>query len=223
MTDFFFNFAKSKFLRKKKSVILSSLTPILLLCGCGSEEQRDTLSVHEICGRDLAHTSIYRVKAPDNWVVKQPSYEEGLEDTKKALCEFYIQDESNEIRITIHNFPSNNLNERIPPSLQIMRWKRQFDYLDPATVNIIPQSFAGYVGAFFEAMGEINGVETGILSFSMQLSPKHYQTLSMYQEDQKKADFTIKATGLSALIEKHRKAILAFARTFELIDEIGYP
>lgn len=200
------------------------LTLILILSGCTSDEKNEPgFTVQQICGRDQPHTLIYRVKAPKKWVIKHPSKDETLEDTKKALSEFVILDDHEEIRITIHNFPSSSIKERIPVAAQIMRWKRQFDYLDPASVNIIPQSFSGFTGALFEAIGEINGKEMGVLALSMQLSPRHYQTLAAKHEDQKKADFTIKAMGPKNLIETHRKAIIAFMRTFELIDEIGYP
>lgn len=66
-----------------------------------------------------------------------------------------------------------------------------------------------------------------VLGWSLQLSPEHYRMLShpssAENEDkyqQMRADVTIKAVGPKALTEKHRTKIMAFARSFELIEEI---
>jgi hypothetical protein len=169
--------------------------------------------MREICGRN--HEPIYRIKAPSDWTFKEPAKEESLDDTTKSLCEFFIQ---NDIRITIHNFPSNFIEERIPLKAQIIRWKRQFDELDQVSITTTPQSFAGFIGLFFEASGIIKGEETTMYGWSMQIAQEHYRTL---EGNERKSCYTVKVTGPPIMMEEKRLAIIKFARSFELIDEIG--
>lgn len=191
----------------------------MLANACTSDNKSPShLLVHEICGRD--HIPLYRVRAPADWQVKKPDVNESLDDTKKSLCEFQIYDGSDEIRITIHNFPSNSIEERIPPSAQILRWKRQFSEIDPLSVSTTPQSFAGFAGAFFESAGKINEIETTMFGWSMQIAPEHYRRLN--ENEQMRSCITIKAMGPTDFMEKNRSELLSFSRSFELIDEIGY-
>lgn len=70
-----------------------------------------------------------------------------------------------------------------------------------------------------------------MMGWTMQLAPEHYSQLALKIQmakstidrnhySQMRSDFTIKATGPRSLMETHRNAILAFARSFELIEEI---
>jgi len=199
---------------------------LLFFSACSSEKKQETsFAVHEICGREFKSAAIYRVKAPFQWQFHGPEITENLSDTKKPLCEFFIQEDRHEIRITIHNFPSKTIEDRIPPSAQIIRWKRQFEEFNPLTVSTLPQSFGGFVGAFFEASGKIEGAGITMLCWSMQIAPEHYRRLSGNVSEQSKNEeirscYTIKAMGPVVLIEKNRKTIINFARSFELVNEI---
>jgi len=186
------------------------LIPIFLFGCLSSAAATQTV---EICGRDPAHTLIYRAKVPAAWSHIHPSPTESLTDTTKSICEFTL----NEIRITVHNFPSDAIENRIPPSAQIARWKKQFTTIDTITSSTIPQSFSGFVGLLFEGNGVLNSAKTIMMGWSMQIAPEHYRSLT---NPQLRADFTIKAVGPTELMAKERKTLIAFARSFELIEEI---
>lgn len=192
------------------NLIWALILSIFLISCSSSPEKTDRIS-YEISGRD--HTPIYRVKAPKEWIIKRPETDASLQDTSKSLVEFFIQEGDVEVRITIHNFPSNHIDDRIPPIAQIMRWKQQFDEID---VSVSPQSFAGFVGLLFDGLGVMKGKEMSLLGWSMQMAARHYNNLSF----EMRADYTIKALGPTFLVEKNRQAIVNFARSFELLKEI---
>lgn len=220
----------------KKNNILSSLgfylifTLSLLLSAC--TESPPTLPLNpmqEIKGRDYDHKrfNVYRARVPLSWVRKDSLADESLTDTKKSICEFFIIDDKGIIRITIHNFPSNTLEERIPPAAQVARWERQFDLLLPEESVLLPQAYNGYSGLKFKGVGMIDQKETMMLGWSLQIGQEHFQMLShpknpanndLYRE--MRGDVTIKATGPKDIMEEHEEAISSFARSFELIQEI---
>jgi hypothetical protein len=186
---------------------------------------------HEINGRDEGNPQlrepIYRLKAPTGWIRTDPPIDESISDSKKPLCEFCVEEGVEKIRITIHNFPTESLEERIPPLAQIVRWKRQFDYLNPTDVSISPQSYAGFLGQLFMASGEQKGQTVTVMGWSMQLGQEHYRHLSalessdkMRKQRQMRADYTIKVVGPAGLVKKHHTELVAFANSFELIEEI---
>jgi len=214
-------------------VFFIALSLNYLCTGCGEAPIPPTVlwNTQEICGRDKGSStereSIYRAKIPQNWIRRDPASDESIVDTTKALCEFVIAEETGQIRITIHNFPFNQMQDRIPPAAQIARWRRQFDSLDAATLRMTPQAYAGFVGMNFEGTGILKGQTNTVMGWSMQLAPEHYQSLSksnslseQKQREQMRADFTIKAVGDPLLVAKHRDQIEKFARSFELIQEI---
>ncbi len=179
---------------------------IILLCGCSSPEESHASRYQELRGRNF--DSIYRIKVPHTWSRNDPK--SPPTDTTLAICEFNID----EIRITIHNFPSYEINDRIPPGLQIARWRQQ---IVPTAEYITPQSFSGYAGFLFEASNEKNGV----MGWIMQLGTEQYSRLTLPDVPQEwRSDITIKAQGPKELIQKHRLEIISFARSFELIHEI---
>lgn len=205
----------------------------LLLFAWGCSREATTLSFYqEIAGRDQQRKPIYRVKVPANWIRKDLDLNDSLEDTTKALCEFFIPGSPEPIRITIHNFPIDKPSERIPPNAQIARWKRQFTQLDPLSVSITSQSYSGFAGQFFEGKGILSDKSMVMMAWAMQLAPEHVSTLSLnismalhHSMDasiyrQMRADVTIKATGQQELMEQQRQAIISFAHSFELIQEI---
>jgi len=181
------------------------------LTSCSDSSNSPSSQWQEISGRDV--DLVYRAKVPHQWNRTDPAGP--IHDTTLSLCEFMIDD----IRITIHNFPSNTIDERIPPFAQIERWKRQIPSLDPISANITPQSHGGFVGYLFEGTG--NNETT--MAFSMQIATEHYQTLSRdisSKSKQMRADYTIKAVGPTDSIQMRKEELLSFARSFELIEEI---
>ena len=211
---------------------------ILVLClflstGCNTIEERRETTLQTI--HDRNHKPIYRARIPSEWIRRDPLPEEQLADTTKAICEFIIYRPGSEdlIRITIHNFPSDKIEDRIPPSAQIARWQRQFELLLPHCSNKTAQAFSGYLGLMFIGSGILNGKETTMVGFSMQLAPEHYRTLShpLALESspidaetrlQMRSDVTIKAVGPKQSMNEHQDAIINMARSFELIDEIPH-
>lgn len=218
---------REKFKSFSVALCLCGLLILLLLMGCSSKE---TPSIGytwvDIAGRGDGTPSrnlIYRVKMPNGWKFSSPPLSESLADTTLPLCEFHIEENEKVIRFTIHNFPTNRIEERIPPQAQIHRWKQQIEDLDTASVVTIPQAYNGFVGALFEGAGKIHGESILMLGWGLQIGHEHYRNLSwpahpIYQ--QMRADITIKAVGPLDLMSEHRDEIIAFARSFELIHEI---
>jgi len=184
---------------------------ILFLCSaCESTAPPQTPPWSRIAGRDPAVTQpIYRARIPPTWQrVDSPQ----TNDTTKPLGRFLIQDPAGEVEITFHNFPTEAIEPRIPSEAQIARWQRQ--QAEPGSQ--IPVAHGGFVGLALET--------DGLLAWSLQLAPCHYRTLSNPPDSrlkqQMRADYTIKATGPHAALVQHREAIIAFARSMELIEEI---
>lgn len=197
--------------------------------GCESPTTSVPMKYHVIHGRSIPKTAVYRVRVPENWIIQDHTKQ--IEDTTTPLCEFFIPSSNTDerVRITIHNFPTDQLEERVSPKAQIERWRRQFTTLDPTTTHMIPQSYAGFVGLLFEGSGIMKGSESSMLAWAMQLSPEHYSVLNVSQYypveqlphiRQMRADYTIKATGSKALISQYKEEIISFAHSFELIDEV---
>lgn len=216
-----------------KTLLFMIITFSLLFNACGRghhEEGADATGMQVVMGRNDEQGGrfpVYRVKAPDNWIRRDPLPDESLIDTKKALCEFIILDEDKAIHIVLHNFPSRSPEDRIPPAAQTARWRGQFDSLDLVDTSLQPQSFSGYSGLLLTANGIMKGEATTVLGWGLQLPMEHYRALTLTATpenqrlyEQMRADVTIKATGPQSLIEKHKKTIIAFAHTFELIEEI---
>lgn len=218
--------------------IRSLILLFLFLASCGElSERKIAYSIHEIAGRDngnLVRSKVYRAKVPLSWICKVVTHQESLSNTMKPLAEFAICEESagEEIRITIHNFPTNTLEERIPPHSQAMRWKSQFESLDPANVSFTPISYSGFSGIFFEAEGVILQKPQKVLAWAMQLAPIHYSLLDVKRQLTKKADvahslmqmqadYTIKVVGNPVMVEKYKNEILFFAGSFELISDLS--
>jgi hypothetical protein len=192
---------------------------LLLLLFCASCRHDDVPPIYatvEIPGR-LSDQPLYRAKMPPGWRYQRP---EAVTDTTQAIAEFY--DPSGSIRFTFHNFPTD---KQVPPMAQIQRWKQQFDQLPSSVVK--PQSFAGFVGYLFEATGTFDGEAKTVLGWAMQLAPEHAQHLQAPTSHEEAlrfkemgASFTLKAVAPPALMESHKRSLLAFARSFELVSEL---
>lgn len=169
---------------------------------------------------------LYRALVPSHWTRQDPSPEESIIDTTKAICAFTIHENDQLIRLTIHTFPILQDRMRIPPQAQIARWKGQFEELDLVATHTLPDAHGGFSGLFFEGEGILHGNDTKVIGWSMQLAPIFERQLNQGRDplDQyKRADYTIKASGPPDLMNKHRQEILTFARSFELIDELPAP
>lgn len=194
-----------------------------LLCGCQRNETK-TFAWHSIRARDSL--PLYRVKVPLHWAIvpTEPS-----QDTMKAIAEFLLEENGQEIRITIHNFPSFAIQDRIPPEAQTQRWLRQFDSINPSKTVTSRHSQSGFSGLQLEAEGTLHDSDQALLAWSMQLSPVlyyHVPTCSVCPPERlphMRADFTIKASGPSDLLYSKRDEILLFAHSLELIEGIPAP
>lgn len=170
----------------------------------------------ECVQEQLVLRPVYQAAIPDTW--KRVEIEGNL-DTTHPNAAFLIEEE---VRINVHTFPSSNLAARISPEAQLARWKNQFP--EKAKMHWEPISAGGFFGYYFEAKTE----QKATLGWAMQLDLDHYQALSFLASTEEErehysqisADYTIKATGPANLLEKHKKAILTFAKSFELIQEI---
>jgi drug/metabolite transporter (DMT)-like permease len=167
---------------------------------------------------DRTYRPLYQSLLPEGWSKEDPLPDSGLADTMKPIATMQVED----ITITVHNFPSSSLEQRIPPQAQITRWEKQFTTLDEDTIAIQSVGHSGFLGLQFEASGIVKGQEVATLAWIFQLAPEHYYALDATHPNdmQRKADWTIKAVGSKESIEKHKQSILLFAHSFELIDEI---
>lgn len=199
-----------------KALLFLLLTLVSL--SCRKEGPPPIYSIVKIAGRETMEP-IYRAKMPEGWEHQKPS--DSLSDTTKALAEFLFRTPEGTIRLTFHNFPEQD----IPPVAQITRWKRQFEHLEPSSID--PKAFSGFVGFSFEGIGKMSGENKMVLGWAMDLAPQHIQFLQTPQNiaeasryRQMRASFTIKAVGPKELMSRHKAAIVAFAESFELIDEL---
>jgi hypothetical protein len=210
---------------------LFNVIPLLLiflaLCaGCGKHRKNEIpFSLQQICGRDeiisygqQVRRPLYQVKVPLEWIRIDPSENDSLLDTKKPLVTFIIHDQ---IRLVVHNFPTQSLEERILPAAQIERWASQ---LKGGSWRTERCGHDGFFGFYFE--GDVENKK--VCAWSLQLDAELYQTLhflaaTVEEEEhfrQMAADYTIKLAGPSELIEKQREQIALFVSSFHLIQEI---
>ncbi len=194
----------------------------ILLTGCSAPPPAPPSSWQEVAGRELRHP-IYRLRVPFAWKREDFSLDDRLEDTTKPLCTFVIEEEQRRIEITLHNFPTATINERVACGAQVARWRRQFTELDPLSESTKPQAFGGFAGLVFYGEGTMKEKRQAMLAWAMQLPSEFFLKFSVEKDTnarQMRADYTIKAVGDPELLFLHREEIEAFARSFELINEI---
>jgi len=204
------------------------LAIFLLLASC-DQHLPDRDNYLEFAGREARGIPIYRLKKPDGWTAIVPIDRE-INDTTKPICELLMIDVAGQIRITIHNFPAENQEERIPPQSQLGRWKKQFKEIDHLSEKSAPQSFSGYYGVIFEASGMMKGKEMFMMAWALQMANEHFLAISTLMNAepennslrQLRSDITIKAVGPKNLLEKYRDEIMQIARSFEMIQAIPY-
>lgn len=209
---------------------LINLTTLSLcfLASCNTSSPPSTLC-QSVKGRDEDGSRdrplLYQAFTPLHWLRKDSPETESIKDTTKSICEFYIQEKDQSIRITIHTFPIEKNFPRIPPIAQVSRWKKQFEEADPLSIQVIPDAHGGFSGLFFEGQGLLKGVLTQVMGWSMQLSEFYVRQFTKDQlhfNHRQCADYTIKASGPPELMKKHHADLLAFARSFELIEELPF-
>ncbi|MGK5595074.1 MAG: hypothetical protein ACSNEK_06930 [Parachlamydiaceae bacterium] len=195
----------------------------LVLTGC-SHESTPTEQWLNFEGREK-NLPIYRVKVPKNWQPFFPNDDAYLSDTTLPILSFRIQDEDQNLLITVHNFPTQRIEESIPAQMQVFRWQRQFEEIDEFCTDCRPVAYNGFSGLIFEGTGVMKGVHTSMLAFAMQMIPEHYRTLSNQPQYERKykqmrSDYTIKVIGTPEAVAKQRDTIIEFAESFELIESI---
>ena len=210
----------------------SFLFTTLLFTGCQKNTPPPSASWQLFSGRDngtsLERPLLYRALVPCHWKRQDPPSSESLAETTRAISEFFIEENDRSIRLTIHTFPIHNNEQKISPEAQINRWKKQFEELALTTPSTRKEGPGGFSGLFFEGRGQLQGNEMTVIGWSMQLAPL-YEKLLLQSGDQsaldqkKRADYTIKASGPSHLMDKHKKEILLFGQSFELIEELPAP
>lgn len=202
------------------AIDLKLLLLFFLVTGCQKvPEKNSPFTLQEFSGREervgetvMVRRPVYRAKVPNGWIRYDP--EKPITDTREPNVTFLIEDA---LKVTVHTFPTVNLEERIPPIAQVERWKQQINGI---TTSLATVSHGGFVGLCFEG--------PAVLAWSMQLDFEHYQTLSflassLLEEEhfkQMRADYTIKATGPQELIDRHKDELHFFANSFELIQGI---
>lgn len=211
---------------KTKQVCFLFLFLVGALSGCRSQSEKvPPFTWQQFNGRDECigfgqkiRRPVYQAKVPVNWRRVNPSSEDSLVDTTLPIISFQLDDN---LTVYVHTFPTESLEERIPPEMQVERWKKQIHAALPV-VKKVGQS--GFCGLYFEGS---QGTNT-LCGWSLQLDVEHYQTLrflaSTVEEEehykQMSADYTIKIVGPTAQIDKHKSELTLFAQSFELIQEI---
>lgn len=206
---------------------------LFMLAGCDSPSSPSSSAERwqEVLGRDEGQPDqrkpIYRAKVPSTWQRIDAAITESIADSTKANCEFLIGTEDDPIHLVVHSFPSSSLEDRIPPQAQIQRWQRQFDELDLQALQITPCAQGGFTGLCMSAEGLMKGRQTAVLAWSMQLAPLHFIALQVKEGTndpvktrQRQSDYTIKAFGPPKSLAAYRSEIMAFAASFEMIEEI---
>lgn len=122
-------------------ILFSLLFFILVLVSCGPSENEDPHQVTKINGR--SPIPIYQAEIPTSWIIRHPSSTEDLTDTKLPLCECFIQEGDQKIRITIHNFPSENMEQRIPPQPKLHVGNNNLQYWIVRQSRLPPRHLVG--------------------------------------------------------------------------------
>lgn len=187
------------------------LVLFLFFTACSSPERPAEIRMRHftLCGRDSG-PSIYQAEVPISWEKIAPLSHQNLSDTTIPICSFA----TGNILITVHNFPYSSLEQRIPPSAQIQRWIAQFQDQDADVTSSAHGGFGGFRLEAYDPQGK------GVIAYAMQMTPSLFRAVV---NPQIKADYTIKAVGPSEEITREKRAIDAFAGSFELINPIASP
>jgi len=203
----------------------------LLFSGCWDVRNQDGAILVEVPGRDAEHDEqharypVYRASVPPSWKPIYPNAGSSNVNTMLPLLSFDLGD----VKIHVHNFPSESIDQRIPPPAQVERWKRQFSEIFPFTMTTKRKSRAGFVGLYFQAEGLLQGREQMMVGWAMSIDPRHYSRLVLPGTQKEKefykqmrADYTIKAVGKREALSKRLDEIVRFGNSFELIQEIPH-
>lgn len=189
-----------------KTVLHLTVFLLLITCSCSSEKKGASPS-KEIASRDGVITYVCD---------PLPLWEEipstnSLADSTLPIASWKID---NELVVAIHNFPGSS----IPPQAQIARWEKQLKNADPTSVVIEPAAWGGFEGLKLFVQ---DTQDQSIMAWSMVLPVFHRYALSgVPREEHYTADWTIKVTGSTALMQEHEDSINAFAHSFRLKKDI---
>ncbi len=175
---------------------------LALLFACSSPQTPDN-QWQEILGRDEGEVRrpVYRVLVPVEW--ERIETRGSVLDSTLPLVTYFFDG----LTIHIHSFPCMP----IPPEAQVERWARQCK----GPIRVEPVAHGGYYGLYLQ--------NSQMLAFALSLDRRHSLTLSRFDDphfEQMGAPATIKVIGPSDRLRLHRTDIEAFARSFELIQEI---
>jgi hypothetical protein len=214
----------------RQNILIVLIISCYILTSCNTYPSSNSSSWQYFAGRDndpsLERPLFYRAQVPSHWIRQDPLAADSIADTTKSICEFFIREQEKFIRLTIHTFPILQENMRITPQAQVARWKGQFEELDLVATHTLPGAHGGFSGLFFEGEGILQGNPTKVMGWSMQLASIYQQQLNQGKQvldNRKRADYTIKASGPIHLVDKYRQELIAFANSFELIDELPSP
>lgn len=213
---------------KFTNTLWAVFTLSFFLIGCEQSDFTQTTWQHFCCrdhGDPVERLALYRAKVPVSWT--REDSRESVMDSRKPICAFLIGDAHDPVHLTIHTFTFESFEQRIPPAIQVARWKRQFDDLDSSTLIVDQRSYGGFTGLSLQACGRIKDADTAVIGYSMQLAPQHWMALQnehsdQYKHKQMSADYTLKAIGSPASIARWKDEIELFANSFELIDEVPH-
>jgi hypothetical protein len=203
----------------------------IILCGCTNQKTTGNYTWEHFCCRDEGDPTqrlpLYRAKVPSYWTRKNPDSKISILDSTQPNVEFIIATPhlNYSIHVTVHTFPTDTIEKRIPPQAQINRWKQQFADLDPTSVKVIPRARGGFSGLYFYGEGVRHEKEHAVLAYSMEIAPAHWVILqpnerASFKQKQMAASYTIKAQGHPEDLRAHQNEIIMFANSFELIEEI---
>ncbi|MGZ3633589.1 MAG: hypothetical protein ACXWM7_04760 [Parachlamydiaceae bacterium] len=203
----------------------------MILCSCTKQESTTSHTWEHFCCRDegdpLQRIPLYRAKVPSHWTRKNPDLKISILDSTQPNVEFIIAAPhlNESIYVTVHTFPTDTIEKRIPPQAQINRWKKQFIDLDPTSVKIVPRARGGFSGLSFYGEGIQHEKEHAVLAYSMEIAPTHWAILqpnerASFKQKQMAASYTIKAQGQPEALRSNQNEIFMFANSFELIEEI---
>lgn len=218
--------------RKRKKtlpwLVLSVFLPLTLFLIL--EKNAPETRIEKVFARESLHDAkppeIWRLEVPKTW--KRIDPQELSTDTRLPNLSFEIQGEKAPILITLHNFPAEQLQERVPISMQITRWKRQLTNLDEVSLREVPFTQSGYRGLLLTAKGEKEGKSHAFIAVALQMDNELFEALrvesaerqTQFMNRQRRSDFTLKAQGDPEDLVLHEEDILNSFESFELIAGI---
>ena len=157
---------------------------------------------------------IYTALVPNSWKLMPLKISS---DTKEPICQFMLPVDGLEpLIITVHTFPFEDPQMRIPHFMQVQRWQEKFEN---GTETLKRASHGGFSGL----MQLLKKKDLAQISWTMALDQEHCYTILSTKNQMNKyylADFTVKAWGSQPVIEQKKNEIEKFVQSFGFIDPI---